>query len=470
MRCRDIEPLLPQYLDDALSPRERERVSGHLAGCPDCRRDLAALEHSIGALNGAGQERGPDLWSQFQAHLERGAGVCSRNGGHQAGAPGTVRECRRIADLLPAYVDGMLEAGEQASVARHLAGCASCASEEQTLAGSLLALEAAGGISAPGKAPAGPDLWTAFTARLGATLSCQEVREVLPTYLESEVDGPQATAVRCHLDGCPACAAEVSAFERSLGALERVGSAAPGVDLWPAFAERLEREQNRRHTPVWAWRPSLGRARLLLRPTLGLAVILALLLGSQALRRAPQEPQVAEGPPLPRISPELVRPEEPDRDRAIPAPGDEEPRAAPEKRPQIAHAGRLRKRTKPALVQKPRLTATRPESRRKPRSGREVRPQVATNPVKSRGTGTVSSAVSALVIGSIKLDVAYNRTDENRGAAASGAPATPPVRVNSQGGVKEVMPEVVQAVGYLAANEDTANRAFGQDGADADAH
>jgi anti-sigma factor RsiW len=43
------EELLSGYLDGALTQRERQRVSLHLEGCPDCRRQLAEL----GALRSA---------------------------------------------------------------------------------------------------------------------------------------------------------------------------------------------------------------------------------------------------------------------------------------------------------------------------------------------------------------------------------------------------------------------------------
>ena len=43
------EELLSGYLDGALTQRERQRVSLHLEGCPDCRRELAEL----GALRSA---------------------------------------------------------------------------------------------------------------------------------------------------------------------------------------------------------------------------------------------------------------------------------------------------------------------------------------------------------------------------------------------------------------------------------
>lgn len=43
MSCQTIEELLALYLDDALTPTERQRVEQHLADCSDCRDTLAEL-------------------------------------------------------------------------------------------------------------------------------------------------------------------------------------------------------------------------------------------------------------------------------------------------------------------------------------------------------------------------------------------------------------------------------------------
>ena len=60
------EELLSGYLDGALTQRERQRVSLHLEGCPDCRRELAEL----GALRSAARGTafampGDDEWGEL---------------------------------------------------------------------------------------------------------------------------------------------------------------------------------------------------------------------------------------------------------------------------------------------------------------------------------------------------------------------------------------------------------------------
>ena len=55
MNCRDLEDILPGYLDGALTDEEKKAVEEHLAQCGDCRESLEDLK---GALElAAGLER-----------------------------------------------------------------------------------------------------------------------------------------------------------------------------------------------------------------------------------------------------------------------------------------------------------------------------------------------------------------------------------------------------------------------------
>ena len=49
--CRKTRGLLSAYVDDYLSPRERERVTQHLAECEACREELALLRATVQLLN-----------------------------------------------------------------------------------------------------------------------------------------------------------------------------------------------------------------------------------------------------------------------------------------------------------------------------------------------------------------------------------------------------------------------------------
>jgi anti-sigma factor (TIGR02949 family) len=45
--CRQVVELLTDYLDGALTARDRERLESHLADCPHCTEYLAQLRATI---------------------------------------------------------------------------------------------------------------------------------------------------------------------------------------------------------------------------------------------------------------------------------------------------------------------------------------------------------------------------------------------------------------------------------------
>lgn len=47
MACREAVELLAGFLDEALSPDERSRLVGHLAGCRHCAEYLAQIRAGI---------------------------------------------------------------------------------------------------------------------------------------------------------------------------------------------------------------------------------------------------------------------------------------------------------------------------------------------------------------------------------------------------------------------------------------
>lgn len=48
--CRRAVALMTDYLDDALSPRDRARLEDHLAACPHCGEYLAQMRAIIDAV------------------------------------------------------------------------------------------------------------------------------------------------------------------------------------------------------------------------------------------------------------------------------------------------------------------------------------------------------------------------------------------------------------------------------------
>ena len=47
--CRQAVELMTDYLDGALSPRDRARLEGHLAECPHCTEYLAQIRDVVAA-------------------------------------------------------------------------------------------------------------------------------------------------------------------------------------------------------------------------------------------------------------------------------------------------------------------------------------------------------------------------------------------------------------------------------------
>ena len=50
MRCFDVQVELEAYVDGELSPKRAALLEGHLAGCEDCRAELARLQAVVAAL------------------------------------------------------------------------------------------------------------------------------------------------------------------------------------------------------------------------------------------------------------------------------------------------------------------------------------------------------------------------------------------------------------------------------------
>ena len=56
--CRRAVELMSDYIDGMLSPRDRQRLDAHLAGCPHCTEYLAQMRATIAA---AGRVQPDDL-------------------------------------------------------------------------------------------------------------------------------------------------------------------------------------------------------------------------------------------------------------------------------------------------------------------------------------------------------------------------------------------------------------------------
>ena len=58
--CRDAVALMTAYLDGGLAAAERDRLEGHLAGCPHCSEYLAQLRATVDALGTVDIDELPD--------------------------------------------------------------------------------------------------------------------------------------------------------------------------------------------------------------------------------------------------------------------------------------------------------------------------------------------------------------------------------------------------------------------------
>lgn len=59
MTCHDARELFSAHLDGALEPEARAGLEAHLAGCPDCRRELVRFEATVALLHAVEPARAP---------------------------------------------------------------------------------------------------------------------------------------------------------------------------------------------------------------------------------------------------------------------------------------------------------------------------------------------------------------------------------------------------------------------------
>jgi anti-sigma factor RsiW len=69
MTCARIQHLLPAYSTDGLREGLRRAVAAHLATCPACAAELAALERAAAAFATLPAPEPPDLWPEIAAAI-----------------------------------------------------------------------------------------------------------------------------------------------------------------------------------------------------------------------------------------------------------------------------------------------------------------------------------------------------------------------------------------------------------------
>jgi inhibitor of cysteine peptidase len=75
MKCKECNQLLVSYLDNEVSPKEREAIQAHLAVCSSCSAELEALANTLGEFRqgldqvAAGASASPDAWSNIKQRI-----------------------------------------------------------------------------------------------------------------------------------------------------------------------------------------------------------------------------------------------------------------------------------------------------------------------------------------------------------------------------------------------------------------
>jgi hypothetical protein len=70
MNCQQAREVFPELLDRRTSETAHVEVRAHLAHCPDCQREFAALSQTVGALDALNPEPSSRLRTNFYAMLE----------------------------------------------------------------------------------------------------------------------------------------------------------------------------------------------------------------------------------------------------------------------------------------------------------------------------------------------------------------------------------------------------------------
>jgi hypothetical protein len=75
MTCKEINNLLPAYLEDILSLEEKKSIESHLASCPLCKKALADLKKTERLVKGLGEVEPPPFFEQrIMARVREEAG------------------------------------------------------------------------------------------------------------------------------------------------------------------------------------------------------------------------------------------------------------------------------------------------------------------------------------------------------------------------------------------------------------
>jgi hypothetical protein len=221
------------------------------------------------------------------------------------------------------------------------------------------------------------DLWESFQQRLEAdtlaaspALTCAKAEGLLAEYAQNELAEPQRLQVRAHVRECDACADELVVYERALGNLSVLPLAQPDRDLWPAVAERIERQAARRDwlAPLrQAWKPGYGMA-VSAAAAVAVVALFARQMPPVEQARVPEPPRVAHSPSgpselQPLKDPTPIKKVKPER----PTPQATRVRGTGQRLSIVRETGSRRVRTRRRSLQRPIVSIARHTQPRRPR-------------------------------------------------------------------------------------------------------
>lgn len=121
MDCRIVQEKLSCYADGVVDEATMEMIEAHLAGCPECRSELTAIEAVRTSMSTAAEVEPPaGLKLSIWAAIGREA---------VAAADDLPADCLETLSMLSEFVDGMLSNADVVRVSAHLDVCPDCARE-----------------------------------------------------------------------------------------------------------------------------------------------------------------------------------------------------------------------------------------------------------------------------------------------------------------------------------------------------
>lgn len=181
-------------------------------------------------------------------------------------------------------------------------------------------------------------------------MTCDEAREAFSDLYDATLSGAPLASLTRHLEDCPACRAEWTAFQRAVEAVARLGSAEPSPGFSARVRQRVEAPSEWRRLVEWLFLPLHVKV-----PIQALALLLVAFAGLLIYQQSPEVRRQAEVPQSGgKAAEEIGRADAKKREQAerqaLPAPS----RAEPEQQPSSAReeARQLAKKAVPAEAPK----------------------------------------------------------------------------------------------------------------------